>query len=232
MKGRHEKIIPLKDELPSEVLPRHVDYSKDNNQLVYSLSRMEFDISFGSRESIEFLDGLLDSPHVEIFNSLAIQNYIRYMWKGAKIWFLFESIGFTLYLLFLSMHAVFTRGSSWNVVVILSFSLTQACEQIWQRAGQKRKYFCKLVNIVHMTGVVSVWTYGAFHFLGAYEEIRIVLLTYSTALIWWKTFSFTRFKQANRFFIRTVGVTFLNIRAFLSFMLLYVIAFAVIFFAA
>ena len=49
MKGNSEKIIPLKDELPNEVLDQHVDFKEDKNLLVYSLSRMEFDISFGSK---------------------------------------------------------------------------------------------------------------------------------------------------------------------------------------
>lgn len=74
--------------------------------------------------------------------------------------------------------------------------------------GQKRQYLRKMWNILDLTGVLSVWTYSIMYFLDAKEHTRLAFLTYSTALIWWKSFSYTRFRQANRFFIRTVGVTF------------------------
>ncbi len=38
----------------------------------YALSRMEFDVTFGSRESIKFIDTMIDSKYVEIFDSPAI----------------------------------------------------------------------------------------------------------------------------------------------------------------
>lgn len=95
--------------------------------------------------------------------------------------------------------------------------------------GQRKQYLKKVWNLIDLTGVISVWTYCIQYFVGTPEYKRLFFLTYSTALIWWKSFSYTRFRQSNRFFIRTVGVTIMDIRPFLGFMIIYTIAFAVIF---
>lgn len=128
MKGSHEKLIPLKDELPNEVLEKRIDLKEEKNLMVYSLSRMEFDMTFGSKESIEFLDSLLESNHPEIFMSPAIQSYVRYKWQLAKIFFFFECALFLTYLAFLSIHATLLRDATWIVTIILIFSFMQAGE--------------------------------------------------------------------------------------------------------
>ena len=45
--------------------------------MVYSLSRIPFDIAFGSEGSVNLFNALIESPHREIFNSPAIQSLVR-----------------------------------------------------------------------------------------------------------------------------------------------------------
>ncbi len=97
--------------------------------------------------------------------------------------------------------------------------------------GKGRGYLKQVWNWIDLTGIISVWIYCTMYLIDKQEEVRLSFLTYSTALIWWKSFSYTRFKKDNRFFIRTVGATFSHIQSFLRFMILYTLAFAVIFLA-
>ncbi len=97
--------------------------------------------------------------------------------------------------------------------------------------GKGRGYFKQFWNWIDLTGIIGVWVYTTMYLIDKQEEVRLTFLTYSAALIWWKSFSYTRFKKDNRFFIRTVGATFPHIQNFLHFMILYTFAFTIIFLA-
>lgn len=89
---------------------------------------MDFDITFGSKESIQFFDNILNSPHVQIFDSPAIQSLIRYKWGKAKIFFIVECTLFLFYLAFISAHAIRNRDDRWIVALVFCFSVLHCAE--------------------------------------------------------------------------------------------------------
>ena len=42
---------------------------------------------FGSKNSIDVVDGLIDSKHLTVFESPIVQAYIRYHWRTARKFF-------------------------------------------------------------------------------------------------------------------------------------------------
>ena len=87
-------------------------------------------------------------------------------------------------------------------------------------------------NIIDYFSLLSVWLYCGFYLSDIYLTARVWLLTLSLLQLWWKSFSYTRFSYANRFFISNFANIIVDIGAFLGFMVIYTIAFSVIFFAS
>ncbi len=162
-----------------------------------------------------------------------IQAYIRYKWRCGRVFFCVEAFNFIIYLLFLSLHAVVFRDESWSVVIVLLLSLIQVSWEVWQGVGQGcRTYFSDVWNLIDYFSIISVWLYCAFYLTDKFLDLRVWLLTLSLLQLWWKSFSYTRFSNSNRFFIRNFANMLVDISAFLGFMIVYTIAFSVIFFAA
>lgn len=87
-------------------------------------------------------------------------------------------------------------------------------------------------NWVDYFSILSVWLYCIFYLADILHGARLWLLTFSLLQLWWKSFFYTRFSNSNRFFIHNFVNILADIGAFLGFMLIYTIAFAVVYFAS
>lgn len=87
-------------------------------------------------------------------------------------------------------------------------------------------------NLVDYFSLMSIWFYCIFYLTDVLIDVRLWLLTFSLLQLWWKSFSYTRFSNSNRFFIHNFVNILVDIGAFLGFMLIYTIAFSVVFFAS
>lgn len=188
---------------------------------------------FGSKNSIEVVDGLIASKHLTVFEAPIVQAYIRYHWRTARKFFCVEAFLFLIYLFSLSIHAVVLRNSTASVIVVLILSLVQLGQELWQGIGQGcKEYFSDKWNIIDYFSLLSVWAYCIFYLADIYIDVRLWLLTFSLFQLWLKCFSYTRLFASNRLFIRNFSDLFRDIMPFLGFMALYTLGLSVIYFGA
>lgn len=155
-----------------------------------------------------------------MLNSPAIQQYIRYKWRTGRIFFMIEGLNFFFYLFFVSIHVIRFRDDPWNVVMMIILSCLQLAQEIWQLVGQGRKYLKDPWNWFDLLGIIFIWIYGILFSSNQSEEARLFILAMLTSQIWWKTFSYTRLSRSNRFFIRTISRTFIDLKSFFQFMVI------------
>lgn len=195
-------------------------------------SVLKIDTVFGSKDSIEFLESIIDCPNDDIFTTPFIREIIFYKWKYVKWVLLPQAFLYLLYTTFLSYYLIFNFGenSLFMVCSILVLNIVLTGYEILQLILTGSSYFTDVWNYIDMCRFTTCFAYCIMYLTEYSDEVNkqvLVVVTFFTML---RGISYFRLFDQTRYLINLLSEVFKDMTSFIILLTYSTYSFALIYF--
>lgn len=243
----YDKLLPKfcdeRVELPLVVQARSLGpqtkdfFSKDQittigTSLAFIQSALKVDVVLGSRNSIEFLESLTNSPNSEIFRTQFVRELVLYKWKYVK-WFLIpQACVYFTYMLVLSYYLIVQDGENSPVTVMILFVLNimLSSYELFQMFLTGTMYLQDVWNYIDMARIVLCFLYVSLIWENYDESICKQVLVSVTFASMLRGISYFRLFDDTRYMINLLSEVFSDMISFLILLTYSTYSFSLIYF--
>jgi WD40 repeat protein len=199
--------------------------------LAFWQSALKIDAVMGSKDSIIFLESLLNCPNPNIFKTDFIRQLILYKWGYLKWVLMPQAAVYVLYLLFLIFYLLLTDlNDNYSLSGMFFLNISLACYEIFQLTLTGVKYFKDPWNYIDFFRMTSCFVYIIFAWVGFQQFISRQVLVLVIFLSCIRGISYFRLFDNTRYMINLLREVIKDMRSFLILFFYSTYSFALIYF--
>lgn len=194
-------------------------------------SALKVDVVLGSKNSIEFLESIINSPNCDIFTTLFVKELILHKWKYIK-WFLMpQALFYLLYIVILSIFMIFEEGNdSYMVVIILLINSLLSLYEVFQVILTSSMYLKDPWNYIDVLRASLCYIYCIIDLTNYNDKLSKKLLVALTFVSMLRGVSYFRLFDTTRYLIDLLSEVFKDMYSFILILSYSTYSFALIYF--
>jgi len=181
----------------------------------------------GSKDSLKFLNSLLDCTNQDIFRTRFIQTYLNYKWKKVQWLLRIQALVYLVYLVLLSIDLV--EQSSKYLVGIFLINFGMFVYEVFHVLVARSIFFEDMWNFIELFRSVLLSVYCLCVWAEAKELVTLNLLVGVTFLSWVRGVMFFRLFEGTRYIINLLVEVIKDMGSFLFLLIYSTLGFAFIF---
>lgn len=207
------------------------DIANFGTPLTFWQCALKTDVIIGSKDSIKFLESLVNSPNTNIFKTQFIKELVLYKWKYIK-WFLLPQFAvYCTYIMFLSYYMIALDGNSETIVFwIFTLNVLLTGYEIFQVTLTRMMYLQDIWNYVDATRISLCFIYCIFVWTGQDEVMSKRLLVSLTFVSMLRGISYFRLFNNTRYMINLLSEVIKDMTSFIILLTYSTFSFALIYF--
>ena len=207
------------------------DIAKFGVPLSFWQSALRIDVVIGSKDSIVFLESIVDSPNTNIFRTQFVQELVSYKWKYIKWTLLPQFMVYGIYILVLSYYMIFLEGNSLPLMYgIFAINILLACYAVFQMGLTRTMYLKDYWNHVDIVRITVCFMYCIFTWVEFEDTQCKRLLVGLTFVSMVRGISYFRMFDNTRYMINLLSEVFKDMFSFIVLLTYSTFSFALIYF--
>lgn len=200
-----------------------------DKSIFFMHSLVPFNISAGSRESLDFLRSTLASPNSDIFRTKFIKSILEGKWNQVKWYMYSQGIIYTLYLISLSMYVLYFQDDLLMLATPFIFSILLTSYEAYQAILAPLDYLEDIWNYVDSARAALFIVYAIMAWSGAEQDAIYTFLMLVSFLSWLRGITYFRLYPPTRYMINLLTEVFKDMLSFLILLFYSTLAFSFIF---
>lgn len=199
------------------------------NLVIFKYSLIPFYIYTGSSKSFEFLTSISECPNSQIFQSPLIKEILLFKYSKCRIYLLFQTITYFLYLANLTALTYYMVDSSSDrliyLFILLLLNTYLTFHELIQMLIIGNKYWADAWNWIDMLRGITCYHYIFTSFEPSHLSQTLLAVSF---LSWLKGLSYFRLFKDLRYMINLIKQSFIDIKAFVVILTYTTLAFSLV----